>query len=56
VRRFYYIGSPASNVRHRHFGKLLEGEAVSCGLRLQKGWKWGPLTIKQRLCQRCKRQ
>ena len=54
--RFYYIGSPSSEVVHVHRGKLLEGEAVDCGLRLQKGWKWSsPPPHNKRVCKRCRR-
>ena len=58
IKRFVYIGSPSSDVVHIHRGKLLEGEATDCGVRLRKGWKWirhsGPPHLSQkRVCSRC---
>lgn len=50
--RFVYIGNPARTVVHIHYGKLLEGEAVACGQRLQRGWKWGPRKHRT-VCKRC---
>lgn len=56
MKRFVYISAPGSNVAHYHEGKLLEGERVRCGQRLQKGWAWAwawaPLGERRR-CKRC---
>ena len=52
IKRFVYISSADGSVAHFHDGKLLEGERVRCGQRLQKGWWWGPLEGRRR-CKRC---
>ena len=52
IKRFSYVSAPGSSVAHYHFNKLLEGELTKCGLRLQKGWKYGPLAPRRR-CKRC---
>lgn len=44
VRRFWYVMSPGarrSGIIHRAFDKMLEGEKLACGLRIQPRWKYG---------------
>ena len=62
VKRYAYVSSPHSTVRHRFYGrKFVEGEVTGCGIRVQKGWpfwygggrhpKWGDILGKD--CKRC---
>lgn len=59
VRRFSYITAPAGSVLHLAFGKLLEGEPVACGIRIQPKWRYAShYTLdkefgKRPVCKRC---
>jgi ribosomal protein L34E len=54
-RRFYYVTAPGGDVVHLHWGKLLEGEKLACGRRLQKGWHWVTRRPSMKRCSGCHR-
>lgn len=54
VKRFFYVSSPRSLVRHIMYGKTHSEGAAKCGTFVRKGWRWvmaaeavGPV------CKRC---
>lgn len=55
MRRFTYVAAPKSKVVHLVFGKLGDGEATSCGIRMWAGWKfWTRKSYDKRsICRRC---
>ena len=65
LKRFVNVRAPGHEVVHRLYSqKMVAGELTQCGIRIQKGWRFGPsmssiqsphIGVKLRRCKRCDR-
>lgn len=60
MKRFWYVFSPRSAVRHRYYGsKMIEGEQTACGIRMQPGWGYYDYLKAKKIaranCKRCEK-
>lgn len=56
VRRFVFVRSPDSNVKHLYYGQtFVEGEQTACGIRMRAGWEFAYRAkhFKGPYCRRC---
>jgi len=58
IKRFFWVWSPRSRVRHRMFGKSHSEGLTQCGRFVRKGWIWQIGTPQRKLrplCADCER-